>query len=62
MTQRKVTENKEDLMKYLSKKSDDEELLNDKLRLLITAILCMKDLDELESFIALVEAAHPDKE
>ena len=62
MTNRKVTESKEDLVKYLSKESDDKDLLNDKLRLLIIGILCMNDLAELESYIVKVEKAHPDKE
>ena len=52
MTTRKISgENKQDLINILGIQND----LNDKLRLIIIMILCLKDMDELSKMLDIVK-------
>ena len=59
-TRRLVGENKDDLVKILEFPSSNpkSDHFLDKVRILVIMILCLKDTDELQKYVQMVEEAH----
>ena len=54
-------QNKTDMLEYLKAESDKAEIFNDKMRLLLIAIMCGNDVAEVRQMIEVMKELHKDK-
>ena len=54
-------QNRTEVMNYMKGESDKQEVYNDKLRLIIVAVMCGNEMGEIRQMIEVVKEVHRDR-